>query len=261
MECANTLFFPPKKTFSFERLIYFFSLTISVLSAIYLAVISVTGYSLLPFLNIDYTSSDLTLSLIQCALGAAALHLPKLASKLFQIQIPDTLSICFYIFVLCGTVLGEMFSLYYAIPVWDSLLHLGSGIMAGMLGSILVVQLLQSKGYERLLSPASVAIAAVCFALCTGVIWEIYEFAGDTLLGLNMQKCLLRDGTELVGKAAVADTMKDLIVDAIGAVIAAACSAFSLKKKSEWIFLCKTVETSQHTVQTALSNEALTYTA
>ena len=261
MKYANMLSLSPQKTVSLERLAYFISLTISVLSAVYLVIVSITGYSWLPFLSIDNNASDLTLSLIQCVLGATALHIPMAAQKLFRLKIPNALSICFYAFVLCGTVLGEMFSLYYAVPIWDSLLHLGSGIMAGILGSLLVVQWLQKKGYDGLLSPVFVAVVAICFALCIGVAWEIYEFAGDTLLGLNMQKCLLQDGTELIGKAAIADTMKDLIVDTAGAVIAALCSAISLKKKSGWLCSCRTIELANPKTQLDLEKEVLPYTA
>jgi len=222
MEYANTISIYQKKTFSSERLIFSISLATAVLSIAYLLAVLMKGGD----------SSDLTLSIIQCVLGAAALHVPQILKNKLRLKIPDALSICFYIFVLCGTVLGEMFSLYYFIPIWDSILHLGSGVMAGMLGSILVVSFLRKKDCEKLISPALVVVSAICFALCVGVVWEIYEFAGDTLLGLNMQKCLLQDGTELVGKAAVADTMKDLIVDSVGAVIAAVCSALSLKKET-----------------------------
>jgi len=261
MEYTNTLSFSQRKAFSSEQLIYYISLTISIMSAVYLVMVSMTGYSWLPFLSIDNNSSDFTLSLIQCILGAAALHIPAAVAKLFRLKIHNALSICFYVFVLCATVLGEMFSLYYAIPAWDSLLHLGSGIMAGMLGNILVVQWLREKGYEKLISPVLVAAVAICFALCIGVVWEIYEFAGDTLLGLNMQKCLLQDGTELVGKAAIADTMKDLIVDMTGAAIAALYSALSLKKKASWLFSGRAIELANHMAQFDSAKEVLPYTA
>ena len=65
-----------------------------------------------------------------------------------------------------------------------------------------------------------VAMFSFCFAVSIGAVWEIYEFSFDGLLGLNMQKFLLADGTPLVGRAALTDTMKDIIVDTIGALIA-----------------------------------------
>ena len=163
-----------------------------------------------------------------------------LMAKFTRIKIPNALCIFFYVFVLCGTVLGEMFSLYYAIPFWDDLLHCGSGIMSGMLGSILVMNFWRKIKCESAMPPIFVAIAAVCFALCIGVAWEIYEFAVDSLLGLNMQKFLLQDGSELIGQAALADTMLDLIIDTFGAVIAAVVSYLSLKRKKGWLYTYQT---------------------
>ena len=43
------------------------------------------------------------------------------------------------------------------------------------------------------------ALFAFCFALAAGTVWEIYEFSGDHLLGLNMQKYRLRYIDELSG--------------------------------------------------------------
>ena len=178
---------------------------------------------------------------------------------LLLIKFPLRIYLEALIFDISAVCFGSILRFYSKIAYYDKFVHFMSGLILADIGIVLIDFILKKEESKPL--PRVSLIFAAIFSFAGAAIWEIYEFAGDTLLGLNMQKCLLQDGTELVGKAAVADTMKDLIVDAIGAVIAAACSAFSLKKKSEWIFPCKTVETSQHTVQTALSNEALTYTA
>ena len=203
-----------------ERIIYHCVLVSSCLSVIYLII------------NIN---AELILSLIQCVLGIAALHVPMILTKLTRIKFPGTLCSCYYIFILCGTVLGEMFSMYYKVPVWDSLLHFGSGIMISMLGSILLVTYLQKNDCKRLINPMFIAIAAVCFSICIGVFWEIYEFTADAVLGLNMQKCFLEDGTALMGQAALMDTMKDLIIDTLGAVTAAVSAYLSLKHNKGWL--------------------------
>ena len=62
-----------------------------------------------------------------------------------------------------------------------------------------------------------------------GLVWEIYEYSFDGILGLNMQKFRLEDGTELIGRAALCDTMDDFIVDALGAFAAAAYGFIHLK--------------------------------
>ena len=68
------------------------------------------------------------------------------------------------------------------------------------------------------LSPVFIAVFAFCFALALGAVWEIYEFTMDSVFGTNMQKYMLDNGTALIGQAALQDTMKDIIVDAIGAL-------------------------------------------
>lgn len=229
-----------KKPITSERVIYKCALTLSGLSTAYLLSVFITGRTWLPLSAIESDSSELTLSLLQCLLGMAALNIPKLITKLTKVKLPGALCSLFYTFVICGTVLGEVFSLYYKIPVWDSLLHIGSGVMTGMLGSIFLVSFLENKKCGRLISPMFIAIASMCFAICIGVLWEFYEFAGDSLLGLNMQKFMLEDGTELIGKAALLDTMKDLMVDAAGAIAAAAASFTSLKRKTGWLHVYRT---------------------
>ena len=229
---SATAFAQKKKTWSPERVVYRGALAVSGLSVLYLLSVFVTGQSWLPYTSFEGAHSELTLALIQCILGTAALHVPLLIKKRLQIKMPDALCACFYVFVLCATVLGEMFSLYYRIPVWDSLLHGSSGVMIG----ILAVKFLCEKGCRRILSPGLIALAIICMTLCVGVFWEIYEFAGDSLLGLNMQKCLLEDGTALVGQAALLDTMKDLMMDLTGGIIAAVSACFSLKQKKGWLY-------------------------
>ena len=68
-----------------------------------------------------------------------------------------------------------------------------------------------------------------------GVLWEIYEFSFDGLLGLNMQKFALENGANLVGRMALRDTMKDLIVDSVGAFIVSLIGYISIKYKKGWL--------------------------
>ena len=236
MNYAAPAYFIKKKPIAWERIAFHGCFSISMLSVAYLLMTFMTGKSWFSFIQVASSPSELTLSLIQCTLGTAALFLPLLLKKITKVQMPDSLSAFFYLFILCSTVLGEVFSLYYRIPCWDSILHFSSGIMIGMLGSILVLDFVQRKKCSQLITPMVVAVSAVCFALCVGVIWEIYEFAADSLLGLNMQKFLLQDGSALVGKAALTDTMKDLIVDFAGALVAAVCAHASIKKRQGWLY-------------------------
>ncbi len=85
------------------------------------------------------------------------------------------------------------------------------------------------------LSPKFVALFAFCFAVAVGGLWEIYEFLVDELMGQNMQKFILPDGTILIGHQALSDTMGDLIIDAIGALIASIIGYISILKNKDWL--------------------------
>ena len=51
-----------------------------------------------------------------------------------------------------------------------------------------------------------------------------------------MQKFMLADGTMLVGREALRDTMKDIIVDSIGAFISSTVGYISIKhNKRNWL--------------------------
>ncbi|MEA3323353.1 MAG: hypothetical protein U9Q12_03965, partial [Patescibacteria group bacterium] len=52
-----------------------------------------------------------------------------------------------------------------------------------------------------------VALFAVCFSMAVAVVWEIFEYVMDIGFGTNMQK------------SGLVDTMEDLIVATIGALI------------------------------------------
>ena len=182
----------------------------------------------------------MTLSMIQCVLGLVVLHVPMALKRWVRIELPGALSAAYYIFIIGATVLGEVCEIYYLIPCWDNILHLSSGAMCGMLGSMLTVTFLQRKDCKRLITPMLVSVIAVGFALCIGVFWEMYEFIGDSLMGLNMQKFLLQNGSALVGQAALVDTMKDLIVDMLGALIAGVSAYRSIKYEQGWLHAYQT---------------------
>jgi uncharacterized membrane protein YjdF len=107
--------------------------------------------------------------------------------------------------------------------------------MFGVLGFSVILLLNDSKTAGVSLSPAFVALFSMCFAITVGVVWEIYEYVGDGILGLNMQKTILSNGVALVGHAAVRDTMKDLIVDGLGAIVTSAIGFVMMTKKPDWL--------------------------
>lgn len=173
--------------------------------------------------------SDYVLMLVQCILGLIAMLLPVILSRRFEFRLPSTIYFMFVVFLYAAIFLGEVQSFYYLIPYWDTILHTFSGGMLGALGFSLVSWLNKDEHTTLRLSPLFVAIFAFCFAVALGALWEIYEFTFDGILGLNMQKFRLEDGTLLVGREALSDTMQDLCVDVLGALAVSVFGLISLK--------------------------------
>ncbi len=178
----------------------------------------------------EHFKSDYVLMLVECLLGLVVMFLPAFLEKHWVIRIPNGMTIAYFVFLYCAVYLGEVRNFYYAVPHWDSVLHAFSGGMLGALGFSLVNILNESERTKVSLSPVFVAIFAFSFALSMGALWEIYEYSLDCILGLNMQKFRLEDGTQLIGSAALADTMKDIIIDALSALAVSLAGCFGLKK-------------------------------
>lgn len=138
--------------------------------------------------------------LIFISLGAAALmFIPFLARKLFNITVPKDMQIAFVLFVAASMILGKVYNLYEIIPVWDKLLHIFSGVMLCVAGARLA----------KCATGFLFGLFAFCFSLAAGAVWEIYEYAVDTLFGLDSQ----------IAASGINDTMLDLICDAGGALL------------------------------------------
>lgn len=208
--------------------LYYFVLIGFIISIIY----SIFNIVIAPSKDVntlERQKSDYVLMLLQCILGLIAMHLPNILEGKFHITIPTNTIIAYLIFLYAAIILGEVRSFYYRFSYWDTVLHAFSAGMLGSLGFYIVAFLNDSEITSLKLSPFFVALFAFCFALAIGVLWEIYEFSFDGLLGLNMQKFRLEDGTNLLGREALKDTMDDLIIDSIGALVTSTIGYFGLK--------------------------------
>ena len=133
--------------------------------------------------------------------------LPVLLGKRFSVRIPHGFETLAVVFVFMSLFLGEVYSYYTIYWWWDLILHSGSAFLLGILGFLLVYVLNEKEDIDLDLNPNFIALFAFMFAMGIGAIWEIFEFSMDQIFGLNMQK------------SGLVDTMWDLIVDAIGALI------------------------------------------
>ena len=180
-----------------------------------------------------HVRSDYVLMLVQCLLGLFVFGLPNFLERKWKFDMPDYMTISYFVFLYCAIYLGEVHNFYHVIPYWDNILHSFSGGMLSAFGFSLVNILNKSDKIHLELSPGFICLFAFCFAVMIGAIWEIYEFLGDGLLGLNMQKFKLADGTLLVGHDALKDTMYDIIIDSVSALVVVIIGYLTMFKKGK----------------------------
>jgi len=223
------------KIFNIKMLMRFVFLTF-IVSAIYTSIRLYLAPTVAPASDIAIrVKGDYVLMLFSCIMGAAAMMLPGFLKRKAGLNIPAFMLVMYAAFLYCAIYLGEVRNFYYAVPHWDTILHTFSGAALGAIGFSVVSLLNKSENVSFSLSPIFVSLFAFCFAVTLGVMWEIFEFAVDSFLGTNMQKFALENGEPLVGQAALMDTMKDLIVDAIGAFVMSVIGFISLKYEKGWL--------------------------
>jgi len=199
-----------------------------------------------------------------CILTLLLFMLPGFVQVSFKVELPVVLEIIILLFIFAAEILGEISEFYVKFPYWDMMLHTLNGFLAAAIGFSLVDLLNRSKKLVFELSPLFTAIVAFCFSMTIGVIWEFFEFAMDIFLGFDMQKDTIVhtitsvmldpaggnvpvriddiyevsvNGQELgLGgylDIGLLDTMKDLFVNFIGAVIFSILGYFYVKTRGK----------------------------
>jgi len=157
--------------------------------------------------------------------------IPLLMEKRFRVYIPMEFEVLVIAFVFAALFLGEVRGFYLRYWWWDIALHTSSGLLLGMIGFLLVHFLNETENIAIHMKPGFVAFFAFLFAVGFGTLWEIFEFTMDSLFGLDMQKTMLGDPSGLT------DTMWDLIVDLLGALVISLLGYGYLKSGIEESFL------------------------
>lgn len=212
----------------------------------------------LQILNRNYENAFL------CILTLVLFAIPSIIERRLHIDIPDTLEIIVLLFIFAAEVLGEMNSFYIKFRFWDTMLHTINGFLAAAIGFSLVDLLNRTESLKFKLSPFFLAVVAFCFSMTIGIVWEFFEFAMDRFIGLDMQKdtvvntinTVMLDATRsnkvvsLKGITDVTvngmelglggyldigliDTMKDLIVNFIGAMVFSIIGYFFVKNRGK----------------------------
>lgn len=218
----------------------------------------VIAIAVLMFLSRNYEGAML------CVLTLALFLLPPFVKTTFDVELPTTLEIIVLFFIFAAEILGELAEYYVKYPIWDTMLHITTGFLAAAMGLSLIDLLNRSEKINFHLSPFFVALVSFCFSMTIGVLWEFFEFGADVLLKTDMQKDyilnhissvalnpsgkntpIVIDGiTEVMVNGrplglggyidiGLYDTMKDLIVNFIGALVFSVFGFFYTKHKGK----------------------------
>lgn len=216
---------------------------------------------ILQFFNRNYENVFL------CILTLFLLIVPSFIQINLKIELPTALEIIILLFIFAAEILGEIQAYYIKFPFWDTILHTINGFLMAAIGFALVDILNRSKRITFQLSPVFLAVVAFCFSMTIGVVWEFFEFSMDMFFNLDMQKdtivhsisSVMLDPTNsnvsvgidnitdvtVNGKSlglggyldiGLIDTMKDLLVNFIGAVVFSIIGYFYVKNRGKGRF-------------------------
>jgi len=197
--------------------------------------LTLLGAAVWYFISIDAAVKSNCLFICgQSALFLVVSFAPNLLRKL-NLEMPDFVYIIFIFFCLAHFLLGEILGFFATIKWWDSALHTISGMLITLLSFSIITLLNKTDGEEFKLNLAFACIFAFCISVTIGVFWEIVEFAADSWFGLNMQRAYVSTvsgerGAPLMGAEALKDSMKDLILDALGSLTVCILSAIYVVK-------------------------------
>ena len=207
-----------------------------------------------------------------CVLTLVLFFIPSFIERTVKIDVPDTLEVIILLFIFAAEILGEIRAYYIQYPYWDTMLHTLNGFLCAAIGFSLVDILNRSDRFTFSLSPVYLAVVAFCFSMTVGVLWEFFEWGMDNFFHLDMQKdtvvhtigtvmldptggnvpqhikgitdviVVTADGAQrslgLGGYLDIGlnDTMKDLFVNFIGAVVFSVIGFFYVKSRGKGRF-------------------------
>lgn len=189
-----------------------------------------------------------------CILTLILFTLPSFFQNHLRIELPNGLEIIILCFIVAALILGEIQAYYTTYHHWDLILHTINGFLCAAIGFCLVDLFNREERFSLSLSPAFMTIVAFCFSMTVGVLWEFFELFMDEIMGYDMQKDTIvnhissvnlnpEGGTKPVMVEGITDvilvvdgeylplglggyldlglydTMEDLIVNLVGAVI------------------------------------------
>lgn len=136
-----------------------------------------------------------------------------------KISINKTIELLYLILIFLSFTLGRIYDLYDKINWYDTLVHFMSGKLTFIFGLITLKQL---KKYDKKISFNILFSILTTISLAT--LWELTEFGIDKIFKTEMQDVL---------KTGVDDTMKDILVAILSALLVIITYIYETKKKKK----------------------------
>lgn len=142
----------------------------------------VIGVMVLKFVERDWFSAFL------CVLTLLLFMIPSFLEKRLNIELPTLLEYIILLFIFSAEILGEINRFYLRIPYWDTILHTLNGFIMAGIGLSMIDILNRHDSLHFKMSQIFVCLVAFCFSMTVGVLWEFFEYGMDTFTHTDMQK-------------------------------------------------------------------------
>lgn len=137
------------------------------------------------------------------------LFAPMLLNRLFRLKTVYQLSFALNFYSFLAFTGGMALALYHTLPYYDKAVHTISGFFFALIGLIIYYYLKPQKIIDKK-EFALASVFAVSFSMAIAGFWEIYEYVLDLLTAVDSQN---------VASTGIHDTMQDIIVCLIGALL------------------------------------------
>lgn len=131
---------------------------------------------------------------------------PYVLEKNFGVTIAKRLRFGIIAFLFATLIIGQVNSFYTQFPWWDTALHFVSGLGLTVIGFAILTSIYPRHNLR--IKPYFTSLFAFAFTAMMAALWEVFEFATDTLK--------LTEGLMQAGNT---DTMSDIIVALLAALI------------------------------------------
>lgn len=159
----------------------------------------------------------------------AIVWIPYVLEKKFSIHTPYILRLGFLLFMFSTLILGEIANLYNMLWWWDVALHVVSSAGIAIIGFIIITLIYKDRDMKA--APWLTTFLVFSFAMALAVVWEIYEFLIDLFFE-----------TDTPMQLGNTDTMTDLIVAVMGAIIVCAYGFDYIKRQRTITVIAATIE-------------------